>query len=78
MCENLILGSSTVNISLPITNFKLVYVIAGGNFKLACIIAVGCFNGLLAFVALDDIFHYCGCFPFVAFVIFGMTEEGHV
>jgi hypothetical protein len=46
----------------------LAYVIAGGNFGLACVIAVGYFNGSLSFVALDDIFRYYGCFPFVAFI----------
>jgi hypothetical protein len=68
----------TVNIGLPITNFELAYVIAGSNFGLAYIIAADCINGCLAFVALDNIFRYYNCFPIVAFVIFGMVEEGHI
>jgi hypothetical protein len=68
----------TVNIGLPITNFELAYVIVGSNFGLACVIAAGSINGFLAFVALDDIFFCCGCFPIVAFVILGTIEEGRV
>jgi hypothetical protein len=68
----------TVNIGLPTTNFELAYVIAGSNFGLAYIIAADCINGCLAFVALDNIFRYYNCFPIVAFVIFGMVEEGHI
>jgi hypothetical protein len=71
-------STSIVNISLPITNFGLACIIADDNFGVACVIATGCFNGCLAFVALDDIFPYCSCFPFVAFIVFGMTEEGRV
>jgi hypothetical protein len=69
---------SIVNIGLPITNIGLDNIIAGGNFELAYVIAAGCINDCLAFVALDNIFRCCCCFPFVAFIIFGMTEEGHV
>jgi hypothetical protein len=50
-------------------------VIASGNFEVACIIAARCFNGCLVFVALDDIFQCCGCFPFVAFIVFGTAER---
>jgi hypothetical protein len=32
----------------------------------------------LPFVPLGDIFRYCGCFPFVAFIVFGMAEEGRI
>jgi hypothetical protein len=54
------------------------YVIAGGNFGLAYVIVASCINGCLAFVALDNIFRCYGSFPFVAFIIFGMVEEGCV
>jgi hypothetical protein len=50
-----LMSVSVVNISLPITNIGLDYVIAGDNFGLA-----NSFNGCLTFVALDDIFHCYG------------------
>jgi hypothetical protein len=60
----------TVNISLPITNFGLAYVIVDGNFGLA----TDSFNGFLPFVPLDDIFYCYGrLLPRTFFITFGCS-----